>query len=60
MSLDYVICLECESPCYILEVKDDVLVEAMCEICGNVDLASFATEDEYEALASDDRFTVTR
>lgn len=56
MSVDYVICLECESPCYVIEVKDEKLIEAFCEVCGNQDLAGFATEDEYEALASDDRF----
>ena len=56
MSLEYVICLECESPCYVIEVKDDRLVEALCEVCGNEDLENFATEDEYEALATDDRF----
>ncbi len=60
MSLDYLICLECESPCYVLEFKNDKLIEAYCEVCGNDDAASFATEDEYEALASDDRFTTNR
>jgi len=56
MTPDYLICLECESPCYIFEWKNGVVVEATCTVCGNEDIESFATEDEYEALASDTRF----
>jgi len=55
-SPDYMICLECESPTYVFEWKDGKAIEALCQICGNEDLESFATEEEYEALASDDRF----
>jgi len=60
VSTEYVICLECESPCYVIEFKNDQLVEAVCEVCGNEDVAAFATEDEYEALASDERYTSDR
>lgn len=56
MAPDYVICLECESPVYVFEWHDGKIVEAICTTCGNDDLSSFATEEEYEALASDDRF----
>ena len=52
---DYLICLECETPSYVFEWKGDQVTEVMCLICGNEDVASFATEEEYEALASDDR-----
>ena len=51
---DYVLCLECDSPCYLFEWKDGKVTEAMCQ-CGNDDPAGFATEDDYEALAMDDR-----
>jgi hypothetical protein len=54
---DYLICLECESPCYVFEWRNDKLAEATCTSCGNDDVAQFATEDEYEALASDDRWS---
>jgi len=57
MAPDYLICLECESPVYIFEWKGGKLKEAFCEICGNEDPDVFATEDEYEALALDERFT---
>ena len=53
---DYVICLECETPVYIFEWHDGKVTEALCTMCGNEDVSSFATEDEYEALAMDDRF----
>lgn len=57
MQPDYLICLECESPCYVFEWKEGKVTEALCEVCGNDELESFATEEEYEALASDTRFS---
>jgi len=57
---DYLICLECETPPYVFEWKDGKTTEAFCQICGNEDVASFATEEEYEALASDDRYSSHR
>jgi len=54
---DYLICLECESPCYVFEWKDGAITEAVCTVCGNEDLDSFATESEYEALSMDRRFS---
>jgi hypothetical protein len=51
MTPDYVICLECETPVYIFEWKDGSVTEALCELCGNDDIAQFATEDDYDALA---------
>ncbi len=56
-SPDYLICLECETPTYVFEWKDGRTIEALCQICGNEDIESFATEEEYEALASDDRYS---
>ena len=48
---DYVICLECETPVYIFEWSDGAITEAMCTLCGNDEIAQFATEDDYDALA---------
>jgi hypothetical protein len=48
---DYLICLECETPCYGFEWRDDKPLEALCLICGNDDLEQFLTEDELETLA---------
>lgn len=53
---EYVICLECESPNYVFEWKNDKIVEVLCEVCGNDDPTQFATEDEYEDLAMDRRY----
>lgn len=59
MTPDYILCLECESPCYVFEWKDGTIKEAVCEMCGNDDIQNFATEDEYEDLALDSRFDRT-
>jgi hypothetical protein len=59
MTPDYLICLECESPCYVFEWKDGVVKEALCEMCGNDDPSQFATEDEYEDFSLDRRFDRT-
>jgi len=56
MMPDYVICLECESPIYTFEWKDEKVKEALCDTCGNEDPEQFATEDEYEDLAMDRRW----
>jgi hypothetical protein len=49
---DYLICLECESPCYIFDFKAEQLVEATCTICANDDPDLFLPEEDFEALAS--------
>jgi hypothetical protein len=59
MNPDYLLCLECESPCYVFEWKEGVVKEAICEMCGNDDPSQFATEDEYEDLSLDSRFDRT-
>lgn len=59
-SPDYLICLECETPSYVFEWKGDKVTEALCLTCGNEDLLSFASEEEYEALSSDTRYTKHR
>ncbi|HSL84603.1 MAG TPA: hypothetical protein VLF66_17655 [Thermoanaerobaculia bacterium] len=47
---DYLICLECETPCYVFEWRGDRVVEALCQICGNDDPELFATPAEMEDL----------
>jgi len=56
MTPDYLICLECETPTYVFEWRDDTIKEAVCSVCGNDDPQQFATEDEYEDLSMDARF----
>ncbi len=49
---EYLICLNCETPCYVFEWGDEEqATEAFCEACGNDDPEQFVTEEEYEALA---------
>ena len=56
MTPDYLICLECESPTYVFDWSGDQIKEAFCSVCGNEDVAEFATESDYEELALDERF----
>jgi len=56
MTPDYILCLECEAPCYVFEYKDGKITEALCTTCYNEDPDQFATEEDYEALAMDTRF----
>jgi translation initiation factor 2 beta subunit (eIF-2beta)/eIF-5 len=49
---DYLICIECESPCYIFEFRSEQLVEAFCEACGNDDPDLFLPEEDFEGLAA--------
>lgn len=51
-SPEYLICLECETPCYVFEWEEGEVTEALCQVCGNDEAAQFATLDEFEALAS--------
>jgi translation initiation factor 2 beta subunit (eIF-2beta)/eIF-5 len=56
MTPDYVICLECESPCYVFEWADGKITEAICTVCGNDDPSQFATESDYEEITMDSCF----
>ena len=47
---DYIVCINCESPCYIFEWKDDQLTEAMCEVCGNEDAEEFLSPEDFDTL----------
>ncbi len=60
MTPDYVICLECETPCYVFEWRDDKVADALCSACGNDDPMQFATEEEYEELSMDPRLSVDK
>ncbi len=51
---DYLICLECESPCYVFEWEDEEVREATCEVCGNDDPERFLTASEFEEMEEGD------
>jgi hypothetical protein len=50
-SPDYVICLECETPCYVFEWEDGKLTEVLCQACANDDPEQFALPDELDDMA---------
>ncbi len=52
-SPEYLICLECETPCYDFEWNDGV-GEVICHACGNDDPDQFVTEEDFEALSADE------
>ena len=43
-SPDYLICLECETPCYSFEWQDGKLSEILCLACGNDEPDQFLSE----------------
>ncbi len=49
---EYLVCIDCETPCYTFEWKGEQVKEAMCMACGNDDPEGFATQEDYEALES--------
>ena len=49
---DFIICVDCETPCYSFEWKGTSIVEAFCQVCGNDDPDIFSTVEDWEALAS--------
>ena len=49
---EYLICLNCETPCYTFEWSDGKLIEAFCTACGAEEPDEFATEEDFEALES--------
>lgn len=52
-SPDFLICLNCETPCYVFEWEEDKVSEALCQTCGNDDPEQFATEEEFDALSEE-------
>jgi hypothetical protein len=46
---DYVVCLDCETPCYVFEWQGK-LVEIVCAVCGNDKPDQFATPEDLEEL----------
>ena len=45
--IEYLVCQECNTPCYDFEMQKGRLIEALCAICGNEDILTFhLTEDE--------------
>ena len=48
---DYLVCLECETPCYTFETLGPKITEILCTACGNEDVELFATPEEFEEMS---------
>lgn len=49
---EYLICIDCETPCYTFEWKDGRVVEGECMACGADEPDGFISEEEFEAMMS--------
>lgn len=47
---EYLICVECETPCYVFEWEGGKVTEILCETCGNEQPEQFVTADDWEQL----------
>lgn len=50
---EFLICLNCESPCYTFEWEEAGVEEALCQVCGNDEPDQFVTEDDFDAIVGD-------
>lgn len=50
---DFLICLNCESPCYMFEWGDEGVEEAFCNVCGNDEPDQFVTEEDFDAITAE-------
>ena len=49
---EFLICLECETPCYTFDWTADRLGEVQCLACGCDQPDQFMSEEEFEAMQS--------
>ena len=47
---EFLVCVNCESPCYAFEWDDDEVSEAVCEVCGSEEVDQFLSPDDFDAL----------
>ncbi|MEP6802018.1 MAG: hypothetical protein ABJC07_08780 [Acidobacteriota bacterium] len=39
--VDYLICQQCSTPCYVFEMDGSRIVDATCLVCGNDEISHF-------------------
>jgi hypothetical protein len=44
--VDYLMCSQCGTPCYVFEMEDGRIAEAMCLVCGNDEVTLFNPGDD--------------
>lgn len=47
---EFLICVECETPCYVFEWKGGEVTEILCETCGSDDPEQFLAPDDYDQM----------
>ena len=47
---EFLVCINCETPCYTFEWSEGRIIEAICVACGADEPDEFLTEEEFEAL----------
>jgi hypothetical protein len=45
---EYLVCLNCDTPTYVFEWENEKLISALCQTCGNDELADFMTDIDYD------------
>jgi hypothetical protein len=48
---DYIICFDCETPCYTFEWENDKITEVLCQACGNDKPELFGLPEDLDDLA---------
>ena len=44
--IDYLMCGQCGTPCYVFELEGSRILEAMCLVCGNDEVGMFNLGEE--------------
>jgi hypothetical protein len=44
--VDYLICSQCSTPCYVFEMDGSRVVEAQCLVCGNDAISQFTLGED--------------
>jgi len=44
--VDYLMCKQCGTPCYVFEMESGRVAEAMCLVCGNDEVRMFDIGEE--------------
>ena len=49
---EYLICINCETPCYTFEWQEIRATDVLCTVCGADEPDEFTTEEEFEAMTT--------
>lgn len=49
---EFLICINCETPCYVFEWNDGQITEVFCTACGTDEPDEFMSQEDFEALQS--------